>query len=85
MNISRGFCRLSLVTAIIGTAFIVFCWIEGPPGQYRTIPNLAMGLFDFIEYRIISNLAMGLLVFAAAPAVLVLLVGWVVAGFQESD
>lgn len=74
MGISGGFRRLSLVTAIIGTAFLVFCWVYPADPAFR------------VKFPLnIPTMAEGLLLFAAAPAIVVLLIGWVVAGFQKAD
>jgi hypothetical protein len=67
MGISRGFRRLSVLTAFLGLVVIVFLWSQ--PGSNPTVPELIFGF----------------LLFVGVPVLFVLLLGWVVAGFQNSN
>jgi hypothetical protein len=67
MNISRGFRRLSVLAAVLGTvvAFFALATNEG-----HTTPYV---------------FALVILLFVVVPAVVVLLLGWAVAGFKNPN
>jgi hypothetical protein len=67
MNISRGFRRLSIFTAMAGVNVFAWFWaVNGPPHD-------AGGFFTATILLVI------------APTVLVLVLGWAVQGFRNSN
>lgn len=74
MNISRGFRRLSVLTGLVGGIAMLVIGL-GPNGTLGREP-LSLTILPMI---------VGLIMFVAVPVGFVLLLGWVVAGFQKSS
>lgn len=70
MDLSRGFHRLSIVVALIGLAVLLVLGL-GPEGHLATA---SLSLWVWLIF-----------LFAGLPAIFVLLLGWVIAGFRKSN
>jgi hypothetical protein len=76
-GISRGFRRLSVLVALTGFMVWLHLWFAPPDGPLFLIMLASLGLFGMALWDA--------LFFVAAPAIFVLLVGWVVAGFRNPN
>ncbi len=68
MGISRGFRRLAVAATIVGFIVWALLWLTASSEFHPTLSQLVNGAF----------------VFLVLPGALVLLAGWVVAGFGRS-
>jgi hypothetical protein len=73
MGISRGFWRLSLVVGVC-TLLATILWIDEPIGNLSIFYDLPLDMW----LRLIG-------VFGVLPAASILAIGWVVAGFRNSN